>query len=76
MNNERDKNELKEPIAEEDPKAESSGPDYNNREGDQYIRHAVDETEKVIPVIILIIKDISSIYKPFFWFPYSPPHTL
>ena len=46
MNNERDKNELKEPIAEEDPKAESSGSDYDNREEDQYICHAGDEARK------------------------------
>ena len=43
MNNERDASALKDPIIEEDPKAESSGPDYDNRESDQYIRHAGDE---------------------------------
>ena len=46
MNNERDASALKDPIIEEDPKAESSGPDYYNREADQYICHAGDETKR------------------------------
>ena len=70
MNNERDASALKDPIIEEDPKAESSGPDYNNREEDQYICHAGDETEKVIPTIIPIITNNSSKYKPLSYSPY------
>ena len=46
MNNERNAIELKDPIIEEDPKADPSGPDYENREEDQYIRHAGDEAKK------------------------------
>ena len=38
--------EMNDTIIEEDPKAESSGPDYSNREEDQYICHAGDEAER------------------------------
>ena len=55
-NNEEDAIDLEDPIIDEDPKAETSGLGYDNREGDQYIYAMLGMRQGLIPVITPVIK--------------------